>query len=92
MVVSDFVVSFRFSCDDFFIRHETNVCAENKKSAIQTLKKFLPMIEDVRAEHGIVMLYGNPYTTIKTDVPRQNQITMFDIRRANRLKQKGNRR
>ena len=73
-MAGDFVVSFRFPFDDFFVRHETNVYAANKREAMKIIKAHIQDAEDVTAERGIVMLYGERYNTIKTDVRRSEQM------------------
>lgn len=73
-MASDYVVSFRLPCDDFFVRHEANVFARNAKDAMDEIVKYIPDAECVKAEKGIVMLYGRKWNTIKTDVKRIHQI------------------
>lgn len=83
MKLNDYVVSFRFPCDDFFVFHETNVQAKNAKEAVMRLTRYIPNAEEVQAELGVVMLYGKPYTTIKSDLPRSEQmkIPKFELRK-----------
>lgn len=80
-MASDFIVSFRFPCDDFFVRHETNVFAKNAKEAMATIKFYLPEIENLSAQRGFVMLYGRKWNTIKTDVKRICQLKCLNVKK-----------
>ena len=60
----DYVVEFKLPDDEhLFIRHGTNVCAENPREAIARVAPFFPQAQFIKASEGVVMLYGNKFST-----------------------------